>query len=101
MSVTPGWRRSYEKRPPLATPRPPRSASLAQRKRANLVPIVGARTSAQLADNLAALEVELPAERLASLDEASAIKLGFPGSFLADNEVVQLIFGTTRGLIAN
>ncbi|HEX3507800.1 MAG TPA: aldo/keto reductase [Candidatus Dormibacteraeota bacterium] len=73
---------------------------LAQRKRANLIPILGARTADQLADNLAALDVVLPAELLASLDEASAIKLGFPGSFLADEEVVQLIFGSTRALIA-
>jgi aryl-alcohol dehydrogenase-like predicted oxidoreductase len=72
---------------------------LAQRTRANLIPILGARTAEQLADNLAALDLALPPELLASLDEASAIKLGFPGSFLADDEVVQLIFGTTRGLI--
>jgi len=38
---------------------------------------------------------------LAILDEASAIKLGFPSSFLIDDEVVHLIFGTTRDLIAN
>jgi aryl-alcohol dehydrogenase-like predicted oxidoreductase len=74
---------------------------LAQRKRANLIPILGARTAEQLADNLAALDVALPPELLGSLDEASAIKLGFPGSFLADDEVVHLIFGTTRDLIAN
>jgi aryl-alcohol dehydrogenase-like predicted oxidoreductase len=73
---------------------------LAQRKRANLVPVLGARTAAQLADNLAALDLALPPEVLASLDDASAIKLGFPGSFLADEEVVHLIFGTTRNLIA-
>jgi diketogulonate reductase-like aldo/keto reductase len=74
---------------------------LAQRKRANLVPILGTRTAAQLADNLAALDMALPAELLARLDEASAIKLGFPGAFLADDEVVHLIFGTTRDLITN
>jgi aryl-alcohol dehydrogenase-like predicted oxidoreductase len=74
---------------------------LAQRNRANLVPILGARTAAQLADNLAALDLTLPAELLARLDEASAIKLGFPGAFLADGEVVHLIFGTTRDLIVS
>ena len=74
---------------------------LKQRKLANLIPIIGARTATQLADNLAALEVALAPELLASLNEASAIKLGFPSSFLADDEVVQLIFGTTRDLIAN
>jgi hypothetical protein len=74
---------------------------LSQRKLANLIPILGARTAAQLADNLAALDLAIPPDALASLDQASAIKLGFPSSFLADDEVVQLIFGTTRDLIAN
>lgn len=74
---------------------------LTQRKLANLIPILGARTAVQLADNLGALDVALRPDLLASLDEASAIKLGFPSSFLADDEVVQLIFGTTRNLTAN
>jgi aryl-alcohol dehydrogenase-like predicted oxidoreductase len=72
---------------------------LAQRRLANLIPIVGARTAAQLAQNLDALSVSLPPEVFARLDEATAIPLGFPGTFLADDEVVQLIFGTTRDLI--
>jgi aryl-alcohol dehydrogenase-like predicted oxidoreductase len=73
--------------------------ALAQRKLANLIPILGARTAVQLADNLGALNLALHPELLARLDEASAIKLGFPGTFLADDEVVHLIFGSTRGLI--
>jgi aryl-alcohol dehydrogenase-like predicted oxidoreductase len=74
---------------------------LAQRTRANLIPILGARTASQLADNLAALDVALSPELLGSLNEASAIKLGFPSSFLADDEVVRLVFGTTRELISS
>jgi aryl-alcohol dehydrogenase-like predicted oxidoreductase len=73
---------------------------LAQRKLANLIPILGARTATQLAENLAALDVALQPDVLANLEEASAIKLGFPSTFLADDEVIQLIFGTTRDLIA-
>jgi len=73
---------------------------LAQRKLANVIPLLGARTATQLAENLAALELALQTDLLARLEEASAIKLGFPSTFLADDEVVQLIFGTTRGLIA-
>jgi aryl-alcohol dehydrogenase-like predicted oxidoreductase len=46
-------------------------------------PIVGARTLAQLEDNLGALDVELPAEQRARLEEASAIELGFPHDFVA------------------
>jgi aryl-alcohol dehydrogenase-like predicted oxidoreductase len=46
-------------------------------------PIIGARTPAQLADNLGALEVDLTAAQLARLDEASAIGLGIPHELLA------------------
>ena len=50
-------------------------------------PIIGARTLAQLEQNLVALDVELPAEALAQLDAASAIELGFPHDFLASPAV--------------
>lgn len=46
-------------------------------------PIVGARTVAQLEDNLGALEVELTAQQRSRLESASAIELGFPHDFLA------------------
>jgi aryl-alcohol dehydrogenase-like predicted oxidoreductase len=46
-------------------------------------PIVGARTLAQLHDNLGALDVQLSAAQLAELFEASAIRLGFPHDHLA------------------
>ncbi|WP_327393405.1 aldo/keto reductase [Streptomyces sp. NBC_01186] len=45
--------------------------------------IIGARTPAQLEDNLGALEVDFTASQLARLDEASAIELGFPHDMLA------------------
>ncbi|MBF6328083.1 aldo/keto reductase [Nocardia transvalensis] len=48
-------------------------------------PIMGARTPAQLEDNLGALDVEFDAAHLARLGEASAIDLGFPHEFLARN----------------
>jgi aryl-alcohol dehydrogenase-like predicted oxidoreductase len=41
-------------------------------------PIVGARSFAQLDDNLGALEVQLDPRQRARLDEVSAIDLGFP-----------------------
>lgn len=41
-------------------------------------PIVGARTVAQLKDNLGALDVELDPKQQARLAEASAVDLGFP-----------------------
>ncbi|MFR0355044.1 aldo/keto reductase [Streptomyces sediminimaris] len=46
-------------------------------------PITGARTTAQLRDNLGALEVDVTASQLARLEEAGAIGLGFPHDFLA------------------
>jgi aryl-alcohol dehydrogenase-like predicted oxidoreductase len=64
-----------------------------------IIPIVGARTEAQLEENLASLDVELSGQQLARLNEASAISLGFPHSFLASENVRSLIFGETYGLI--
>ncbi|NGO68607.1 aldo/keto reductase [Streptomyces boncukensis] len=48
-------------------------------------PIIGARTPVQLEDNLGALEVDFTASQLARLDEASAIDLGYPHTFLASD----------------
>jgi aryl-alcohol dehydrogenase-like predicted oxidoreductase len=45
-------------------------------------PIIGARTAVQLDDNLAALDLELAAEDLKSLDDVSAPRLNFPTRFL-------------------
>lgn len=44
--------------------------------------IIGARTIAQLDDNLPALEVKLTAEQIARLDAASTPRLNFPADFL-------------------
>jgi len=46
--------------------------------------IIGARTLAQLEDNLAALDVSLEARHLEKLDELSKPKLNFPADFLAN-----------------
>src|SRR5262249_13861727 len=43
-----------------------------------VIPILGARKVSQLQDNLASLDVNLSAEQMKSLDEASSIELGFP-----------------------
>jgi aryl-alcohol dehydrogenase-like predicted oxidoreductase len=64
-----------------------------------LVPIVGARTEAQLRENVASLELELEGEQLARLDAASGFRLGFPRSFLESEHVRGLIFGDTYELI--
>ncbi|WP_340688129.1 aldo/keto reductase [Amycolatopsis coloradensis] len=56
-------------------------------------PIIGARTPAQLEENLGALEVEFTGSHLARLDEASAIDLGFPHEMLSRDTTLAL----TRG----
>ena len=63
------------------------------------VPIVGARTEAQLRDNLGALDVELAPEQRERLDAASEFRLGFPRDFLESDHVRGLIFGGTFDLI--
>ncbi|MGW3998402.1 aldo/keto reductase [Amycolatopsis sp. NPDC004772] len=50
-------------------------------------PIVGARTLAQLAGNLGALDVEFTPEQVARLDEVSAIELGYPHDLLGGDHL--------------
>ncbi|QIS22347.1 aldo/keto reductase [Nocardia terpenica] len=59
-------------------------------------PIIGARTVAQLEDNLGALDVEFDATHLARLDEASAIELGFPHNMLARDMTRSVISGDLK-----
>jgi aryl-alcohol dehydrogenase-like predicted oxidoreductase len=63
------------------------------------IPIVGARSEAQLRENLGALEVELSGEQLERLDAAGEFRLGFPRDFLESEHVRELIFGDTFELI--
>lgn len=65
-----------------------------------VIPIVGARTAAQLDDALGAAEVTLPAEALAKLDAASAVELGFPHQFLQQPYVRKLVGGDTVDRLA-
>src|ERR1700730_17224940 len=53
-----------------------------------VIPIIGARNVSQLQDNLASLDLELSAEQLKTLDEASRIELGFPQS-IYEREMVR------------
>ncbi|MCU1372887.1 MAG: hypothetical protein JWO68_173 [Actinomycetia bacterium] len=59
------------------------------------IPLLGARTLAQLDENLGALDVELEAGHLARLDEVSAIDHGVPGEMLLRGNIPQL---STSGL---
>lgn len=61
--------------------------------KSNIIPLVGARTAVQLEDSLGCLHFSLPDEVLHSLDEVSAIELGFPHDFLATANVRELVYG--------
>jgi aryl-alcohol dehydrogenase-like predicted oxidoreductase len=72
---------------------------LAQRKRANIVPIIGARRLSQFQDNVGALSVTLSDEALQRLEEASKIELGFPHDFLVRTR--SIVYGEVFPLIDN
>lgn len=59
-------------------------------------PIIGARTIAQLEDNLGALEVDLAPAHLARLAEASDIDLGNPHSLLASDHIRAVTAGDLK-----
>ncbi|MFD0883943.1 aldo/keto reductase [Streptosporangium algeriense] len=58
--------------------------------------IIGARTLTQLEDNLGALELSLTEDEVAALDEAGAVELGFPHTFLTSPMPRGLILGGTK-----
>ena len=58
------------------------------RAQGSVIPILGARTAKQLADNLTCLDVNLPPDALARLDQASHIARGFPHDFLASADFI-------------
>ncbi|MBC8140385.1 MAG: aldo/keto reductase [Armatimonadetes bacterium] len=64
-----------------------------------MIPIVGARKTAQLTDNLGALDVRLTDEQIARLNDISAYPLPFPQSFVNDDRVNTIVYGGTRDLI--
>jgi aryl-alcohol dehydrogenase-like predicted oxidoreductase len=59
-------------------------------------PIVGARTAAQLEDNLASLDLTIQPAHRERLDAASRIDLGYPHTFLADPSLRDNLTGGTR-----
>ncbi|HXO98490.1 MAG TPA: aldo/keto reductase [Chthoniobacterales bacterium] len=64
-----------------------------------VIPIVGARKLTQLQDNLASFDLELSAEHLKSLEEASRVELGFPQDLYAIKAVGAIRYGGMRDLI--
>jgi aryl-alcohol dehydrogenase-like predicted oxidoreductase len=64
-----------------------------------VIPIIGAKKLSQLEDNLGSAEVELDADDLSKLNEASAIKLGFPHDFYEMPMVQSMVYGGMRDRI--
>ncbi len=66
--------------------------------KAQMIPILGARTAAHLKDNMAVLEWQLSDEQWKRLDAVSKIDMGFPHGFLEGNPYV---YGATFDKIDN
>jgi aryl-alcohol dehydrogenase-like predicted oxidoreductase len=64
-----------------------------------VIPIIGARKLSQLQDNLASFELTLSADQLKTLDEASAIELGFPYDLYAKPLPRAICYGGLRDQI--
>ena len=64
-----------------------------------VIPIIGARKLSQLQDNLASLELNLSADQVRALDQASQIEMGFPHDFYARDMVRGFIYGGMRDRI--
>jgi len=60
-----------------------------------VIPLLGARNTTQLEDNLGALDVTLTEAQLRLLDEVSAFDIGFPHDFLAQDAMKDLRSGGT------
>ncbi|MFN0274370.1 MAG: aldo/keto reductase [Chitinophagales bacterium] len=63
----------------------------------NNIPIVGARNTAQLVDNLFATNISISETHMQRLDEASKIELGFPHDFLKGEGVQDILFASKGG----
>jgi aryl-alcohol dehydrogenase-like predicted oxidoreductase len=66
-----------------------------------IIPIIGAKTAAQLKDNLDCLKFNLNEEQISRLNEVSKIDLGFPHTFLSSDNIRDIVFGGTYNKIDN
>lgn len=59
----------------------------------NCIPLIGARTAAQIAETMGCLDLVLPENFIRELDTLSDIQLGFPHEFLQSENVRELVYG--------
>ncbi|GAA3450769.1 aldo/keto reductase [Dactylosporangium matsuzakiense] len=60
----------------------PAQVALAWARQKGVLPMLGARTEAQIRDNLGSLDVTLPPEMSQQLEQATNFKVGFPTDFI-------------------
>ncbi len=70
-----------------------------RQQQGTIIPLVGARTTTQIEENLDCLKWQLNNEQIQRLNTASAIELGFPHDFLINSDPI--IFGGMSGEIDN
>jgi aryl-alcohol dehydrogenase-like predicted oxidoreductase len=73
----------------------------AQQDKAQIIPILGARSRTQMQENLGVLDFKLEASQLAAIDALTNFRAGFPLDFLHDDEVLGLLHGKTHSLLDN
>jgi aryl-alcohol dehydrogenase-like predicted oxidoreductase len=72
-----------------------------QKDRGVLIPIIGARTEAQVRENLGCLDFELSADYMRALDEISRIQLGFPHDLIESEFGKMMAYGNKFPFIDN
>jgi aryl-alcohol dehydrogenase-like predicted oxidoreductase len=72
-----------------------------QKDRGVIIPIIGARTEAQIEDNLGCLDFELSSNHMNRLNEISKIQLGFPHDFMESESMKAMVYGRKFPLIDN
>lgn len=80
---------------------PPAQVALAWVRQMGAIPVLGGRNQAQIAGNVASLEITLTPEQLAKLDEVTAIDPGYPTTFLARDGVRGSVYGGMRDKITD
>lgn len=71
----------------------PAQVALAWIRNKGVIPIIGARKTHQLTDNLKSLDIELSETIIEQLDQVSAIDLGFPHDFVLRAGAQKMIYG--------
>lgn len=66
-----------------------------QQEKAQIIPILGARSVEQFNDNLQVLDFELSQDVMYEIDKIANFKAGFPWDFLHGDSVLELIHGKT------